>query len=185
MCGIFGYTGQLEDPELLSSMGHLLSHRGPDDVGYYTNSQSGIHLGLRRLSIIDLAGGHQPVSNEDETIWIACNGEVYNYIELREGLEEKGHRFRTHSDVEVLVHLYEERGLDFLNDVNGMFGLVLFDLREDRLILARDRLGIKPIYYAWDGRRLVFASEIKPILLCPWVSRDPDWDALSAYLHLL
>lgn len=185
MCGIFGYTGPLEAPDLLSGMGQLLSHRGPDDVGYYTNSESRIHFGLRRLSIIDLEGGHQPICNEDETIWIACNGEVYNYLELRRDLGEKGHCFRTNSDVEVLVHLYEEKGLDFLNDVNGMFGLVLFDVRANRLILARDRLGVKPVYYAWDGKKLVFASEIKPILLCPWISRDPDWDAVSTYLHLL
>ena len=185
MCGIFGYTGPLEAPGLLSSMGQLLSHRGPDDVGYYTNNESCIHFGLQRLSIIDVAGGHQPISNEDETIWVACNGEIYNYLELREDLDKKGHRFRTNSDVEVLVHLYEEDGLGFLDDVNGMFGLVLFDASINRVILARDRVGIKPLYYSWDGKRLAFASEIKPILLCPWVSRDPDWQAISGYLNLL
>ena len=185
MCGIFGYTGSIEACDLLSNMGRLLSHRGPDDVGYYTDNESSVHFGLRRLSIIDLAGGHQPISNEDESIWIACNGETYNYVELRRDLVEKGHFFRSNSDVEVLVHLYEEKGLDFLDDVNGMFGLVLFDANANRIILARDRLGIKPVYYAWDGKRLVFASEIKPILLCPWISRDPDWDAICAYLHLL
>jgi len=185
MCGFFGYTNAEEVPALLENMGQCLWHRGPDDVGYYTNSSNGVRLGLRRLSIIDLAGGHQPISNEDETIWLVCNGEIYNYVELRDELIKKGHHFRTHSDVEVLIHLYEDTGLDFLRDVNGMFGLALYDSSSKRLILARDRLGIKPVYYAWNGKQLAFASEIKPILLCPWVGRDPDWQAISNYLHLL
>ncbi|MBC8394413.1 MAG: asparagine synthase (glutamine-hydrolyzing), partial [Deltaproteobacteria bacterium] len=184
MCGIFGYTGLTEHTDLLKNMGELLSHRGPDDVGYYTKNESCIHFGLRRLSIIDLAGGHQPIANEDQNIWVACNGEIYNYIELRRELVKNGHKFKTLSDVEVLVHLYEEQGLGFLDDVNGMFGLVLFDVRANRLILARDRLGIKPLYYSWNGNRLTFASEIKPILKCPWVSRDPDWEGISSYLHI-
>jgi len=184
MCGIFGYTGTTEFSGLLMQMGDISIHRGPDDAGYYINDSGQIQFGLRRLSIIDLAGGHQPIANEDETIWLACNGEIYNYLELRADLLNKGHQFRSHSDVEVLVHLYEEYGLEFLTEVNGMFGLVLFDARINRLILARDRLGIKPIYYAWNGKQLAFASEIKPILLCPWVSRTLDWQAISAYLHL-
>jgi asparagine synthase (glutamine-hydrolysing) len=185
MCGIFGYTSATEVPALLENMGHCLWRRGPDDVGYYTNSSNSVRLGLRRLSIIDLSGGHQPISNENETIWIVCNGEIYNYVELRDELIIKGHHFRTHSDVEVLIHLYEDAGLDFLKDVNGMFGLALYDSASNRLILARDRLGIKPVYYAWNGKQLAFASEIKPILLCPWVGRDPDWQAISTYLHML
>ncbi len=185
MCGIFGYAGTDEIPGLLEQQAEYSFHRGPDDVGYYVNHSQQIQFGLRRLSIIDLEGGHQPIPNEDETVWIACNGEIFNYLEIREELLAKGHQFRTNSDVEVLVHLYEEYGLDFLDSVNGMFGFVLFDQAKGRLILARDRLGIKPLYYAWDGQRLAFASEIKPILQCPWISRDPDWSAISKYLHLL
>jgi asparagine synthase (glutamine-hydrolysing) len=185
MCGIFGYIGKEEILGLLDQMGECLFHRGPDDAGYYVNNADHINLGMRRLSIIDILGGHQPISNEDETIWIVCNGEIYNYVELRDELIKKGHRFRTHSDVEVLVHLYEDAGLDFLKDVNGMFGLALYDSSSNRLILARDRLGIKPVYYAWNGKQLTFASEIKPILLCPWVGREPDWQAISTYLHML
>lgn len=185
MCGIFGYTGADYDPQLLEDMGKRLGHRGPDDVGYYVNKAAQIHFGLRRLSIIDLSGGHQPIPNEDNSISIACNGEIYNYVELRERLVEKGHRFSTKSDVEVLIHLYEEEGLDFLTDVNGMFGLVLYDSSIGRLILARDRLGIKPVYYAWNGKQFAFASEIKPLLLCPWISGMPDWHAISTYLNLL
>ncbi len=185
MCGIFGYIARGKSLELLSGMGQLLSHRGPDDAGYYSNNELSVYFGLRRLSIIDLEGGHQPISNEDNTVWIACNGEIYNYLELREDLLKQGHQFRTHSDVEVLVHLYEDKGLDFLDDVNGMFGIVLFDAAKNRLIIARDRLGIKPVYYSWNGKELAFASEIKPILFCPWMTREPDWQAISAYLHLL
>lgn len=185
MCGIFGYTSAADMPALLQNMGQCLLHRGPDDAGYYVNNDDQINLGMRRLSIIDLAGGHQPIANERETIWIVCNGEIYNYVELRDELIKKGHRFMTHSDTEVLIHLYEEAGLDFLQDVNGMFGLALYDSSAKRLILARDRLGIKPVYYAWNGKQLAFASEIKPILLCPWVARDPDWEAISTYLHML
>ena len=185
MCGIFGYINGDSPAELLRDMGSLLKHRGPDDVGYYSDDRTGTHFGLRRLSIIDLEGGHQPLSNEDRTIWIACNGEIFNYIELRKDLIEKGHQFRTQSDAEVLVHLYEEKGIDFLDSANGMFGLALFDEKKRRLVLARDRLGIKPLFYSWDGRRLSFASEIKPILKCPWISKEPDHSAISAYLNLL
>lgn len=185
MCGIFGYLSEDAPADLLAAMGGLLDHRGPDDVGYFSDAPSATHFGLRRLSIIDLEGGHQPLSNEDETVRIVCNGEIFNYIELRKALVDRGHRFRTQSDVEVLVHLFEEKGLDFLDSVNGMFGLALFDAKNKRLILARDRLGIKPLFYAWDGRRLAFASEIKPVLKCPWISRDPDREAISAYLNLL
>ncbi len=185
MCGIFGYVGEEASSRLLEEMGRSLSHRGPDDVGYYSKERDGVYFGLRRLSIIDIVGGHQPLSNEDEQIWVACNGEIYNYLELREELIRKGHRFRSQSDVEVLVHLYEERGIEFLGDVNGMFALIVYDSAAKRLILARDRIGIKPLYYSWDGKSLAFASEIKAILQCPWVSRDPDWRAISSFLHLL
>ena len=185
MCGIFGYIGNDEVDGLLDRMGDVLSHRGPDDAGYYVNNADRVNFGMRRLSIIDLAGGHQPLANEKNTVWIACNCEIYNYLELRESLSKKGHLFRTKSDVEVLIHLYEERGLEFLDDVNGMFGLVLFDVSARQVILARDRVGIKPLYYSWDGKRLAFASEIKPLLLCPWISRTPDWYAISEYLNLL
>ncbi len=185
MCGIFGYVCNDSPSGLLATMGNLLEHRGPDDVGYFSDERTGTHFGLRRLSIIDLEGGHQPLSNEDETVRIVCNGEIFNYIELRKELLAKGHQFNTQGDAEVLVHLYEEKGLDFLDSVNGMFGLALFDEKKRRLILARDRLGIKPLFYSWDGRRLAFASEIKPVLRCPWISREPDPAAISAYLNLL
>lgn len=185
MCGIFGYISRDSADGLLENMGSLLHHRGPDDVGYYSDEQNFTHFGLRRLSIIDIKGGHQPISNEEGTVWVACNGEIFNYIELRQDLIEKGHHFKTRSDVEVLVHLYEEYQTEFLEQVNGMYGLCLYDSLKKRLILARDRLGVKPLYYSYDGRRMAFASEIKPIFQCPWVGREPDFSALSSYLHLL
>src|SRR6185437_3557942 len=184
MCGIYGAVDLRSDsalsPEILSRMAAVLKHRGPDDEGQYFGN--GVALGMRRLSIIDLEGGHQPICGEDGTVWAVCNGEIYNFRDLRMGLERRGHIFRSHSDTEVLVHLYEDKGLDFLQDLRGMFALALWDATESRLILARDRLGKKPLYISRAGERILFASEIKSLLQMPGVSRAVDFAALREYL---
>ena len=169
----------------------VLAHRGPDDRGDYRSEfrtipggsvAPGVALGHRRLAIIDLSGGKQPMSNEDGTVWIVLNGEIYNFRELRRRLEGAGHRFRSQSDTEVLVHLYEDEGLDFLRHVNGMFALALWDDAQRQLILARDRLGEKPLVYCRQPGRLLFASELKSLLEAPGVARALDPGALDAYL---
>ncbi len=182
MCGIFGYAG-LDQPQLLATMARLLAHRGPDDEGIRFGSGWG--LGNRRLSIIDLAGGHQPIPNEDESCWVVCNGEIYNYRELRQELLQAGHHLRTAGDTEVIVHLYEELGDDFVRRLRGMFAIALWDARRRRLLLARDRLGEKPLYYARADGGLLFASELKGLLASPGVSRTPNPVALTAYLSYL
>jgi asparagine synthase (glutamine-hydrolysing) len=185
MCGIHGildYTGAPVAPETLSRMGAITRHRGPDDEGLHVDGPVGI--GMRRLSIIDLAGGHQPLSNEDGTLWLVANGEIYNYRDLARGLTARGHHLRTASDCETLLHLYEERGDDFLADVNGMFAFALWDARKRRLVLGRDRLGVKPLYVRDDGRKFMFASEAKAILTCPGVTAEVDRAALAGYLTL-
>ena len=164
MCGIAGYVG-LNDSQLLHAMGASLAHRGPDDAGFYT--APGIGLAHRRLSVIDLKSGHQPMANEDQTVWTVFNGEIYNYEEIRARLAARGHRFATTSDTEVIVHLYEDDGLDFVQQLRGMFALAIWDARKRRLVLARDRIGEKPLYYAVDGERLLFGSEAKAILQRP------------------
>lgn len=158
----------------------VLFHRGPDDAGYYVDD--GVALGMRRLSIIDVEGGHQPVHNEDGSVWAVVNGEVYNYRELRRDLEGLGHAFHTASDVESLVHLYEEYGDECVSHLRGMFAFALWDKRRRRLLLGRDRLGIKPLFYAESGGRLLFASELKALLSLPAVERRLDWQAVSHYL---
>jgi asparagine synthase (glutamine-hydrolysing) len=186
MCGIYGVMNfrERETPlaPLLARMGSVIEHRGPNDSGTYLGR--GIGLGMRRLSIIDVAGGHQPISNEDETVWLVLNGEIYNFEELRAILEKKGHRFRTHSDTEVIVHLYEEEGLAFLKRLRGMFALALWDLKRELLILGRDRIGEKPLYVWRDANRLLFASELKSILQVEDVPRRLNLDALQEYLAL-
>ena len=180
MCGICGFVSSTPDQpidrEMLARMTALLHHRGPDGEGFCV--KEGVGLGVRRLSIIDIEGGDQPISNEDETITVVCNGEIYNYIELRQHLVATGHRFRTSSDVEVIVHLYEEHADDFLRHLRGMFGLALWDAKQRRLILGRDRLGIKPLHYAYDSNGLYFASETKSILASDKVTPDLDVRAL-------
>jgi len=186
MCGIFGCVnlrpGSDPSRSLVERMGHVLTHRGPDDAGFYFGR--GVALGMRRLSIIDLSGGHQPISNEDGSIWVVCNGEIYNFKELRERLEKSGHVFRTNSDTEVLVHLYEQEGTEFVKKLRGMFGIALWDGGRERLLLARDRLGEKPLYIRREANRLLFASEVKAILEDPEVPRRVDQDALREYLAL-
>jgi asparagine synthase (glutamine-hydrolysing) len=160
-------------------MTNSIVHRGPDDAGHY--SGPGIGLGFRRLSIIDLEGGHQPLSNEDGTIWIAFNGEIYNFEELNRRYLSSGHTFRTRSDTETIVHLYEELGEACFAELRGMFAVALWDGRRQKLLLARDRLGKKPLFYSWDGRRLLFASEIKALWPAGGLSKEIDPEALSDY----
>ena len=174
MCGICGKLNFDRDnrvsQQLLKAMADSIAHRGPDDDGYYLSGQVG--LGFRRLSIIDLAGGHQPLSNEDETVWIVFNGEIYNYQELREDLLKKGHVFRTKADTEVIVHLYEEYGEAGIQSLRGMFAFAIWDQKQQKLLLARDRVGIKPLYYAVTSQSVVFASEMKAILVDPQIKRE-------------
>ncbi|HWG29790.1 MAG TPA: asparagine synthase (glutamine-hydrolyzing) [Steroidobacteraceae bacterium] len=186
MCGVVGIARTAgsapPSPDLVRRMASAIVHRGPDDEGFHASERAVI--GMRRLSIIDLAGGHQPIANEDETLWLVCNGEIYNFRELRTELIARGHRFRTGSDVEVLLHLYEEHGDRFLEHVSGMFAAALWDERRKRLIVARDRLGIKPVYYIEARGSLAFASEMKSLLEIPGVDRELDRDALREYLTL-
>jgi asparagine synthase (glutamine-hydrolysing) len=182
MCGICGFFGEsvaLSD-EALERMNKTLVRRGPDEGGRFRDC--GVGLAMRRLSIIDLAGGRQPIRNEDATVWVVFNGEIYNYRELRAGLLQRGHRFETHSDTEVIVHLYEEHGERLVDHLRGMFAFALWDSRRRRGLLARDRLGIKPLFYAHMGDTLVFGSEIKAVLASGIVRRELDYQALDAFL---
>jgi asparagine synthase (glutamine-hydrolysing) len=184
MCGICGLAaldgaGPV-DRGLLEAMNRALVHRGPDDEGTLVDGPVG--LAARRLSIIDLAGGHQPLGNEDRSVHVVQNGEIYNHRELRDELSAGGHRFATRCDTEVLVHLYEERGPGFVEALRGMFALAVWDARRRRLVLARDRYGIKPLYWRAGGGTLAFASELKALLQDPSFSREVDLDALEAFL---
>ena len=147
-----------------------------------TDSVPGVALGFRRLSIIDLSTGHQPMSNEDGSVWVVFNGEIYNFPALRKRLEGAGHQFRTHSDTETIVHLYEDEGVECFGHLNGMFAIAIWDARKRRLVLARDRLGEKPLVYFSESGRLSFASELKSLLELPGVPRDVDPNAIDAYL---
>jgi asparagine synthase (glutamine-hydrolysing) len=186
MCGIYGLVGLGRDlpphDGLLSAMGAAVVHRGPDDEGVFVSPRAA--LGMRRLSIIDVGGGHQPIPNEDETVWVVCNGEIYNFPELRAELERRGHRFRTRSDTEIIAHLYEDEGVGLFKHLRGMFGVALWDTTANRLVLGRDRLGKKPLYVRREPHRLLFASEIKSILEDPAVPRRIDLRALNEYLAL-
>src|SRR5437867_6607737 len=186
MCGICGFAAlspgaSLPGRDLLQRMTDALRHRGPDDEGYL--QEPGVALGHRRLSIIDLSGGHQPISNEDDTRFIVFNGEIYNHVEVRSFLERKGHRYRTGSDTETILHLVEEEGIPGLNRMNGMWAFAVWDRSRHRLLLARDRLGIKPLYYARVGALLLFASEIKSLLTSGLIPCDLDPVSLAAYLE--
>lgn len=185
MCGICGYIGE-HRPELLEPMCAAMLHRGPDDGGTWHDAARRVGLGLRRLSIIDLSpAGHQPMCNEDGTVWISYNGEVYNFQDHREALLARGHRFRGRSDTEALIHLYEEKGPDFLKELNGMFALAIWDSTRGQLLLARDHAGIKPLYYWNDGERLFFASEIRSLLQVPDLPRELNRQAMPHYLTFL
>ena len=215
MCGIAGVYNRNRapvDPELVLRMTRTLIHRGPDEEGYFVNAlgsasalagaplrrlgdgvgasgardvRGHVGLGHRRLSIIDLGSGQQPLCNEDGTVWITYNGEVYNFVELSRELESRGHRFRTRSDTEAIVHAYEEWGPACVERLRGMFALAIWDQRNQRMFLARDRVGKKPLYYALDDDRLVFGSELKALLETGSIPRDLDLTALSDYLSLL
>jgi asparagine synthase (glutamine-hydrolysing) len=163
-------------------MGHITRHRGPDDEGMHIQGSTGI--AMRRLSIIDLAGGHQPLSNADQTRWLVCNGEIYNYRELRAELQDNGYNFKTNSDCEVLLHLYDCEGDQFVNRLNGMFAFALWDAQRSRLLLGRDRLGIKPLYILQNQKQLAFATEAKALLELPGVSAQLNHAAIAGYLHL-
>jgi asparagine synthase (glutamine-hydrolysing) len=184
MCGITGIFNfdarQPADAALLEAMNAAITHRGPDEDGFYVKGPLG--MANRRLSIVGLADGRQPIANEDQTVWTVFNGEIYNYPDLRRELEARGHTFRTHTDTEVLVHLYEDDGPDFVRRLNGMFAIALWDDRRRRLLLYRDRLGEKPLYWTVRDGRLAFASEIKAILRDPRVSRALSPEALYDYL---
>lgn len=195
MCGIAGAFWV--DPEnevseeVLRRMTDSLAHRGPDDSGIYHRfphqhgpygTVPGVGLGHRRLSIIDLSGGHQPLANEDETVWTAFNGEIFNFQSLRARLEGAGHTFRTHCDTEVIVHLFEDEGVDAFSHFNGMFAIAIWDQRHRRIMLGRDRLGQKPLYYCVHGDRLLFGSELKALLQVPGLPREIDPGAIDAYL---
>jgi len=185
MCGIAGMfraSGLPVEPELLRRMTDVLRHRGPDGSGFYASA--GVGLGHRRLSIIDLEGGAQPISNEDGTIWVVLNGEIYNFVELRTELEERGHAFRTRTDTEVIVHGFEEWGPLCVQRFNGIFAFALWDEANKRLLLARDHLGVKPLYYTEVDGRLLFASEIKSLLEYPGCPRQIDLAALSMLFTL-
>jgi asparagine synthase (glutamine-hydrolysing) len=185
MCGIAGIVsptaGDQIDAGAIHRMCQAILHRGPDDEGVYARGPVG--LGMRRLSIIDLAGGRQPIHNEDQTVWVVFNGEIYNFPELRRELEGRGHRFYTHSDTEVIVHLYEELGADCVKKLRGMFAIALYDTKKDALLLARDRLGKKPLHYALHQGRLLFGSEIKAILAVHPELAEVDSEGLLQYFY--
>ncbi|WP_286820619.1 asparagine synthase (glutamine-hydrolyzing) [Desulfobacter sp. UBA2225] len=207
MCGIAGiinFDGKKSDTDLLVKATRTLFHRGPDEEGYYINGeerpdgynlddlplytspgQGNAGLGHRRLSIIDLASGQQPLCNEDETVWITFNGEVYNYLDIKKELEKKGHIFKTNSDTETLVHAYEEWGENAIQRFRGMFTFAIWDEKKQELLVARDRLGKKPFYYSFENQSFVFGSELKVILEVPGVDKSIDYKALSDYFSLL
>src|SRR5256886_15354714 len=184
MCGIcrlynFANSAPVERRNI-EAMTNSIAHRGPDDEGYFIEGPVG--LGFRRLSIIDLAGGHQPMSDQEESVWVIFNGEIYNFSELRRELEGYGHVFRTKSDTEVIVHGYKQWGDGVLNRLNGMFGLAIWDARQRRLVVARDPFGIKLIYYRIDRGRLYFGSEMRSVLVTMNESATVDPTAVNLFL---
>src|SRR5438093_90282 len=184
MCGIVGIADlndrRTEQDAIGRAMRDVLTHRGPDEAGERRDGP--VWLGSRRLSIIDVAGGHMPMGNEDGSVWTVYNGEIYNFATLRAELEEAGHRFRTRCDTEVVVHAFEEWGPACVERFNGMFAFAVHDIQNRRLFLARDRMGEKPLHYVWDGALFLFASEIKALVRHPEVSRRIDPLAVSKYL---
>src|SRR5688572_18802701 len=186
MCGIVGLAHRDRDRPVsgatLKAMCASIRHRGPDDEGFALSG--GVGLGMRRLSIIDLSGGHQPISNETGQLTIVFNGEIYNYRELRRDLIAKGHVFKTNSDTETILHLYEEEGPQSVRKLRGMFAFAIHDNRDGSLFLARDRFGIKPLYVIEGGSGIAFASELKALVAAGLTRRELDWDALDAYFEL-
>jgi len=183
MCGIVGVAGRnLPGQEVLDAMCKMIIHRGPDDQGIYIGDVG--QIGMRRLSIIDLAGGHQPIHNEDKSVWLVFNGEIYNFKELREDLEQRGHVFYTNTDSECIVHCYEEYGEGCFNRLRGMFAIAILDIPKDRLVLARDRVGKKPLYYRYRDGQLSFASELKSLLVLPGFDKKVSSTAVHDYFVL-
>ena len=184
MCGIAGIAtkGRLHGEQPMLRMLEALKQRGPDDSGMYIGNEAAI--GQRRLSIIDLEGGHQPIPNEDETLWLVCNGEIYNYKELRKDLIRRGHTFLTHSDSEVILHLYEEKGENCVDDLRGMFSFAIWDQGARQFFAARDRLGQKPFYYVNNADGFFFASEIKALLALEPAWAEMDAESLDQYFTL-
>lgn len=181
IAGVYHLDRQRSVPGgVITAMCGAMWRRGPDDAGQMVSGNIGI--GMRRLSIIGVSDGHQPMSNEDQTLWLVCNGEIYNHLELRTELKRRGHAFRTSSDVECILHLYEEYGPKCVEHLHGMFAFALWDKKANSLFIVRDRLGIKPLFYWLDGHSLVFASELKGILKCPGVTKELDYSALDAFM---
>jgi asparagine synthase (glutamine-hydrolysing) len=172
ICGTLNLTGSAVDPKLLREMVGTIRHRGPDDTGFYNHRHAG--LGHARLSIIDISGGAQPMHDAEKSLWITFNGEIFNYLELRDDLVKKGHRFATRSDTEVVLHQYQEKGEDCVNDFNGQFAFAIWDVRKQKMFLARDRLGVRPLFYTKSGDSFLFASEIKALFADPGVRREID-----------
>src|SRR5690606_19897130 len=186
MCGIVGTVNVRDavDRRVLEAMNRAITHRGPDDDGFYINETAG--LAMRRLAIIDLAHGKQPIRNADGTKWIVFNGEIYNYQELREVLEERGHKFYTNSDTEAIVHLYDEYGAECVTHLRGMFAFAIWDETAKELFIARDRVGKKPLLYSHrPNGDLIFASEFRSMLEHPAIGREVDPRAIDAYLSYL
>lgn len=183
MCGIAGIVNFSDDPldrKIVENMIHVLCHRGPDGEGIFDDHH--VVLGHVRLSIIDIEGSKQPLANENESVWVTFNGEIYNYPKLRKDLMGKGHRFKTNGDTETLVHLYEEYGADMVHHLQGMFAFGLWDKQKQLLLLVRDRMGIKPLYYCWKNDNFVFASEPKAILQHPGINAQPNMEGIWHYL---
>jgi asparagine synthase (glutamine-hydrolysing) len=186
ICGIYNFNGRDVVESLLTAMSNTIAHRGPDDSGSYVSKNRKLGFGFRRLSIIDLSpAGHQPMCNEDGSVWIVFNGEIYNHIKIRRELEALGHNYRSHSDTETLIHAYEEFGEQFVHKLEGMFAMAIWDERKEKLLLYRDRIGIKPLYYTVAQNQLVFGSEIKAILEHPSVKRGLSEVAFYHYLTFI
>ncbi len=183
ICGIVEFDGKIVQPRTVHRMADTLWHRGPDDAGYHL--EAGVGLGHRRLSIIDVKSGQQPLANEDQRIWVIFNGEISNHVESRSGLESKGHIFRTNSDTKVIVHLYEQMGEDCFAQLHGMFAVALWDGQRRQLVLAHDRIGKKPLFYHCDRSRLIFGSELKAVAAGNDSVFNLDPTALSDYCTFL
>lgn len=187
MCGIVGFVNAGANSvsrEIVEKMNNCIIHRGPDEDGFYVKDN--VALAMRRLAIIDLAEGQQPIYNEDRTKLIVFNGEIYNFQELRKDLEEQGHKFQTHSDTEVIVHLYDKYGVDCVQYLRGMFAFAIWDITEKTLFIARDRVGKKPLLYSHQSNgNLIFGSEFRALLAHPDISREVDFEAIDSYLSFL